>query len=190
MTTRAILVTGIPGSGKTTFGTTLGRRLRIPFLARDDVRGGQFFSAGSWTDSPGRVPTQQQSVEGFLDIAEAMLRRETSCVLEYVLRRETSHELDRLRALADVRIVHLHCDTAIERFEARNLDDPLLTRAPVLAALGFDDIAAQTADAVERMRTVEREMLTDFGDVPTLHVDTDDGYDPSLDAITQWVAHF
>lgn len=188
MTARAIVVTGIPGSGKTTLGTALGRHLRIPFLARDDVRGGQFFSAGSWTDAPGRVPTQQESVDAFLDIAEAMLRLETSCVLEYVLRRAAPQELARLCALADVRIVHLHCDAPIDRFAARNLDDPLLTRAPVLAALGFDDIAAQTASAVERMRTVEGEMLTDFGDVPVLHVDTNDGYDPSLDAIARWVA--
>ena len=40
------MVTGAPGSGKSTLGAELSRALRMPFIARDDVRGGLFFTAG------------------------------------------------------------------------------------------------------------------------------------------------
>jgi predicted kinase len=45
-----ILMLGEPGSGKTELGTTLARALRVPFLARDDVRTGLYFTAGAWAD--------------------------------------------------------------------------------------------------------------------------------------------
>ena len=51
-----VLLTGEPGSGKTTLGLELSQAMRLPFVSRDQVRGGLFASAGAWTDHPGPVP--------------------------------------------------------------------------------------------------------------------------------------
>jgi predicted kinase len=131
---RVVVVTGAPGSGKTTLGTDLSRALRIPFMARDDVRGGLFFTAGSWSARPRRVPTPEESAEAFL----------------------------RMRV------------------------DRLLNRQPVLDALGYTTIDEHTRDAVARMRSVAKAMRVDFG-LPTLRVNTDDGYEPGLDDIVEFV---
>lgn len=64
--TRIVLVTGAPGSGKSTLGAELARSLRIPFVARDDVRGRLFFTDGGWTPNPRRVPSSDEAVETLL----------------------------------------------------------------------------------------------------------------------------
>jgi hypothetical protein len=76
------------------------------------------------------------------------------------------------------------CADADERAAGRDRADPFLNRAPVLAALGYDSID-------EYLRGPQREivragMQTEFG-LPVLRVATDDGYDPPLAEITDWV---
>ncbi len=183
---RVIVVTGAPGSGKTTLGAELSGALRMPFLARDDVRGGLFFTTGAWHARPGRVPTAERSVETFLRIVETTASLGVSCVVEHVVRRERPADLQRLSAVADCVVVLTECRAPLERFASRNRQDRLLNRQPVLEALGYATIDEHTSNAVARMRSVAREMRTDFG-LPTLSVNTDDGYEPGLDAIVDFV---
>ena len=60
-----VIVTGAPGSGKTTLSRELSARLRVPCLARDDIRTGLFFTAGGWTDTPERLPSVDESIDAF-----------------------------------------------------------------------------------------------------------------------------
>ena len=99
MRPRVVLVTGAPGSGKSTLARELARELRVPYLARDDVRGGLLFSAGAWTDALRAVPSSDEAVDLFLDLIETMLARRLSCVVEYVVRTNRSADLQRLLAL-------------------------------------------------------------------------------------------
>jgi predicted kinase len=184
---RVVLITGEPGSGKTTLGHDLSRSMRVPFIARDDVRTGLFFSAGAWSDRPQDVPTPEQGVETFLRIVEAMAGLGVSCVVEYVIRRGRPQDLERITAVADCVVLYTMCRDPIGRFAARNNADRLLNRPSVLDALGYASIDQHTSDACERMRSVTREMRTDF-ELPLLRVTTDDGYDPGLEHIIDFVA--
>jgi predicted kinase len=180
------LITGEPGSGKTTLGTDLSRALRVPFIARDDVRGGLYFTAGAWSDRPRDVPTSQQAVETFLRIVETTVSLGVSCVVEYVVRHGRPQDLERIATVAECVVLFTWCRDPFERFATRNNADRLLNRPPVLDALGYATVDQHTSDASDRMLLVSRDMRTDF-DLPLLRVNTDDGYDPGLESIIDYV---
>ncbi len=183
---RVVLVTGAPGSGKTTLATQLARELRVPFLARDDVRGGLLMTAGGWTDEVRRIPPADEAVDVFLHLAESMLRAGVSCVLEYVVRNGRPADFQRLTALADVVVIETFCDDPMRRVRDRNNADRLIANSAVLEATGFDSVTQHTAAVVERMTSVASEMRTTF-EVPMMRVETNDGAEPPLDELVDFV---
>lgn len=188
MTARLVLLTGVPGSGKTTLGRLLAAELRVPFLARDDVRGGLAFTAGVWSDVFEGLPSGDDAVEAFLSAVERLLASGVSCVAEYVARTDRPHDLDRLRRAADVVVVRTACPDALERMAGRHRAERLIANPNVLAASGVSNVDEHTAQAVERMRRVVDDMLVEFpAGVPVLDVDTTDGYEPDLDTIIRFV---
>lgn len=44
-----VMVTGEPGSGKSSLGRALAARLRVPYLSRDDIRWGMLASTRLWS---------------------------------------------------------------------------------------------------------------------------------------------
>lgn len=181
-----VLITGAPGSGKSTLGAKLARELRLPFIARDDIRGGLFLSAGAWSSRPRRVPSNDESVEVFLRAVESIVGLGVSCVVEYVVRKGSPHELERLISVAECRVLHTFCHDAPTRLARRNHTDRLLNRLPVLESLGYSSIEQHTQETLNRMRSVVADMRTDF-ELPMLEVDTSDGYEPELDVIIDFV---
>ena len=182
---RVVLITGEPGTGKTTLGVTLARELRVPFVARDDVRAGMFFTAGAWTERPGTVPPSDDAVDALLRIVETMADLGVSCVVEYVVRRSRPRDLDRIVAVAECVVVRTWCRDALTRFTRRSNADRLLNRQPVLDSLGYSTIDEHTRDAARRMSAISSEMQEDF-EVPVLRVNTDDGYEPEVEAIVEF----
>ncbi len=182
-------MTGAPGSGKSTLARRLAEALRVPYLARDDVRGGLLYSAGAWTDSLQRVPPGEEAVEVFLTTVEGLLSRGVSCVVEYVVRAHRPDDLERILAAGDCVVLMTSCQDPMARFVQRNQQDRLISNPAVLEAIGLDSVDAHTAVAAQRMRQVESEMLTTFP-VPALSVDTTDGLDPDLDTILDFVTRF
>ena len=186
---RTVLVTGAPGSGKSTLARELALRLRLPFIARDDVRGGLLFSAGVWGDELERVPPSDEAVEVFLSTVEGLLTSGVSCIIEYVVRGGRADELDRITACSDCVVIMTTCEDPMDRVRERNLADRLASNHAVLKAGGFSSIEEHTEAVVARMRSVQDEMLRSFS-VPVLEVDTNSGYVPSLDEITAFVTGF
>ncbi len=179
------MLTGRPGSGKSTLGRELSQRLRLPFLARDDVRGGLLFSAGAWSESVERIPSAEEAVELFLRTVEALTEGGASCVVEYVVRANRPADLERLMAAGDCVAIKLHSERAEARMVERNRHDPLIANQALLVAAGFDSVEAHTTAAIARMQQVERDMRVHFP-FPLLHVDTTDGYVPPLDAVVEF----
>jgi len=182
-----VLVSGEPGSGKTTLGGELARSLRLPFLARDDVRGGLFFTAGAWSEHPGSVPSAVDAVGTFLRLVESMAGLGVSCVAEHVVRRDRPRDLERITTAANCVVVQTWCEDAPTRLARRTREDRLLRRKQVLATLGYQSIDEHMANVERRMAKIAREMRTDF-DLPLLRVNTDRGYAPGLDEIVAFVA--
>ena len=177
-----VLVTGAPGSGKSTLGRELSQYLRVPFLARDDIRGGLLLSAGAWTEELRRIPSGDEAVETFLAIVEGLVARDVSCVVEYVIRRDRPADLDRLVALGDCVVIMTGCDDPSSRVVERNSVDHLIANRAVLDAIGVSSVAEHTAALVKRMQQVHDEMMLEFA-LPVLEVDTTSGYRPTIDEI-------
>lgn len=178
---------GEPGSGKTRLGIALAGALRVPFLARDDVRTGLYFTAGAWSERPGPVPAADVAVETFLLLVETMAGLGVSCVAEYVVRDDRPEDLARITAVARCVGVRTGCADAPARRAGRARTDRLVARRPVLDALGYRSVGEHAAQAEVRMAAVTAQMRTVF-DFPVLEVDTNDGYDPPLDDIVDFVA--
>lgn len=183
---RVVLLVGEPGSGKTTLGRALSDVLRVPFLARDQVRRGLALTAGAWTDRPGPAPSAERAVEAFLQVVEAMAGLGVSCIVEYVVRASRPEDLRRITDVAGCLVVQTTCADAGSRRRARDRQDLLLAHREALSAAGPAETERALAEAEAHMRRVATEMLVEF-ELPLLRVSTDDGYDPSLPAIVSFV---
>jgi hypothetical protein len=98
---RVVLVTGDPGTGKSTLGRELSQALRVPFLARDDVRGGLFLATGAWSPHPRRVPTLRGGGGGLPAPGRGHGDPRGQLRREYVVRRRRPAGLARIVAVAD-----------------------------------------------------------------------------------------
>jgi predicted kinase len=179
-----IVVTGEPGSGKTSLGLQLAAALRVPFLSRDAVRGGLLATAGLWTGEGRALPDREEAVEATVQMVERSAELGVSAVLEFVVFRERREALRRLETAARCLVVRTECADATVRAEQRDRGDTLLQRRDVLRALGHDSID-DYLQAPQR-EIVRAGMVTEF-DLPLLPVRTDDGYDPPLDEIVDWI---
>lgn len=179
-----VMVTGEPGSGKTSLGLQLASALVVPFLSRDDVRGGLYGTAGLWTNHIRSPLERDAAVETFLQIVETAAGLGVSAVLEIIVFRNRAETLERLEAVADCVVVLATAADAPNRADRRDRADPLLNRRSVLDALGHDSIEDYLQGPQREI--VRAGMQTGF-DLPLLTVQTDDGYDPPLTDIVDWI---
>ena len=70
MTARLVVVSGLPGSGKTTVGTALSRRLSMPLIDKDAILEALFDSLGC-PDRVERYRLSRASDEVLYTLAEA-----------------------------------------------------------------------------------------------------------------------
>ena len=172
---RLIVVTGRPGSGKTTLTRGLSRAVRCPAVCRDEIREGLVNTTGV-PARPGD-DAARQVFEAFFDTVGLLVGRRITIVAEAAFQhRLWAAKLEALRAAADVRIVV--CEV-----------DPLLARARDLERGSADPgrVWFHGDPAVQAAREGRELPIAGYEpprlDVPTLRVDTSDGYRPGLDAI-------
>jgi hypothetical protein len=180
------MVTGEPGSGKTSLGLALAGALRVPFVSRDHVRGGLLATAGLWGGAlvGATRPPREVAVDAFVEILEVAAGRGVTVVAEFLVTPQRVEAMRRLEAAFDCVVLLTSADDARARADRRDRNDPLLNRPEVLDALGYRSIDEYVA-APERER-VRLEMQIDVA-LPLLRVATDEGYEPALDGIVGWV---
>lgn len=172
------VVSGRPGSGKTTLAHALAKAIRCPAVCRDEIKEGLVNSL-----APGTALTetiQRQANDALFAAVELMLRHGVTLVAEAAFQHKLwGPRLEPLRALAEMRIVVCATDPALARSRhiERGLADPERERfhgdRPVQAAREGYEIPIGEYDPPKL-------------DVPTLVVDTTDGYRPGFERIVSF----
>jgi predicted kinase len=168
-----IVVAGRPGSGKTTLAHALARAIRCPAICRDEIKEGFINTTGQASgDEVGR-----KVYEAFFDTVKLLLERRVTLVAEAAFQHKLwAPKLEPLRAIAPIRIIvcDMEADLARARHATRGRADP--------ARASFHPMPPTPADAAAVFEFDPPRL-----DVPTLPVDTTDGYRPNLDAIVSFL---
>ncbi len=183
---RLVLVTGKPGSGKSTLAIELGRveYLGLPVLSRDALKAGMvetwaFVRPGATrqeieTDEL-RTRLVPRSFDLFYTTIAQWLQAGTSLIAEYGFDRRTQADLATVIPLATTVVVHCVAPDLLcqRRFMQREQRDDKI-RPDRLA--GMQERIVEGTDPWTRFQPLTLPL-------PTLHVDTTDGYTPTLPVI-------
>jgi predicted kinase len=170
-----IVVTGPAGCGKTTLAHKLAQAVHCPAVCRDEIKEGLVVTIGDTGETGEDI--QLHATEAFFETLALLLGRGVTVVAEAAFQHKVwEWWLKPLRTTARVRIVlcELDGERALARRVARGLADP--------------ERARFHPNEAARNRTHEDTLAYDPPqlDVPTLHVDTSDGYTPNFDAIVEF----
>jgi predicted kinase len=76
-----IIITGLPGTGKTTLGKKLSQELCLPFISKDDIKELLFDGLG-WSDIKWSKKIGKSSYDLLYYITESLLKTNTSLIIE------------------------------------------------------------------------------------------------------------
>jgi predicted kinase len=168
----AVLVSGAPGSGKTTLAGLLADALRMPVISKDRLRQGTMWTLGidDIDDAPLGPPL-------FYGVIEAHLALGISVIADMTLYRGLSEPDIAARLAPAADIVNVHCRTlhAVERFESRTRADPV-----------YRELVDRLMPEVRQLQEALFEPL-DLT-CPCVVVDTSQGYRPDVPEVVAAIA--
>jgi predicted kinase len=176
-----VLVSGAPASGKSTLARQVAADFALPLLAKDLIKETLFDALGT----PDRARSSELSLASFrvlYAVLGQLVDASVSVVVDCNFHR--GHSEDELRPLvARSRAVLVHCQTTPDeitrRYERRVA---LAQRHPGHHDSTFrNDLAATLGSGIYDPIDL---------DLPTIRVNTTDGYDPDIDAIRAFVKPF
>jgi len=181
ITPKCIIVSGRPGSGKTTLAGELSRRLYLPKLSRDEVKEGYVNTFGVKHD---QLPkdTNGKVNEVFFETTLGLLKGNVSVVIEAAFQHKLWNlVVPRIQQLARPFIVicELDAETSARRHLERGLSDP---NREFLHGDRRVSIYRETGHFAPGGNYDAPHF-----DVPTLRVSTRDGYEPGLEQIEAFI---
>jgi predicted kinase len=171
-----VVVSGPPGSGKTTLAHRLAAAIGCPAICRDELKEGMARTVPGFTAAPGDELTRRTNPV-FFAVLDLLLRSGVTTVAEAAFQDHVWRpRLEPLRALARIRVVHctVTADVAAARITRRAQDNPLRSAHPDPR----DQAGRVAAHRAFRPLSI---------DAPALEVDTEDGYRPPFGQILSFV---
>lgn len=169
-----IYVSGAPGSGKTTLARHISKQLNILHLSSDLIHGGVALTR------PGH--NRGEAIRNiFVPYMVETAKFGISFVVDQVLQKDIAKEtvIDRLKDYANVIYIHVQASDPIARYvkniETNESTDIQSRREFLISRAEFH---AQNLENTARVMEL---------DVPTMVVDTNDGYDPSLEEVIGFI---
>ncbi|HEX9635343.1 MAG TPA: AAA family ATPase [Candidatus Limnocylindria bacterium] len=175
-----VIVSGAPGSGKTTLARRLAFDLRLPLLSKDQLKEALADAMGAPPDVPASMRLGAGAYATLYLVAQQLLEARTGLILESNFRRGTSEtDLQPLLAWSDPGLIH--CTAAPEIVQRRYAErhdrgdrHPAHLDADRAAALA-DDLAAGRYEPLDLP-------------IPILSVDTTDGWRPPYEEVRDFAA--
>jgi len=173
-----IVVSGPPGSGKTTLAHQIARAIGCPAICRDEIKEGMAHATPGFAPGPGDDLTMR-TLPAFFGVLELLLTAGVTTVAEAAFQDQVWRpRLAPLLPLARLRIVHCTADpgVAFQRIAGR-------AAASRVRAAHADPGPAGEADYIRRHREFDRVAL----DAPSIEVDTTSGYHPGIDQVVAFL---
>jgi predicted kinase len=173
-----IVVSGPPGSGKTTLAHQIARVVGCPAICRDEIKEGMAHATPGFTPGPGDDLTAR-TLPTFFAVLEVLLTAGVTTVAEAAFQdRNWRPHLSPLLSLARLRIVHCATDpgVAFQRILRRGAASGTRAAHP-------DPGPADEAGYLRRHREFDRVAL----DAPSIEVDTTSGYRPGIGQIVSFI---
>jgi predicted kinase len=175
-----VIVSGAPGSGKTTLARRLAFDLRLPLLSKDQLKEALADAMGAPPDVPASMRLGAGAYATLYLVAQQLLEARTGLILESNFRRGTSEtDLQPLLAWSDPGLIH--CTAAPEIVQRRYAErhdrgdrHPAHLDADRAAALA-DDLVAGRYEPLALP-------------IPILSVDTTDGWRPPYEEVRDFAA--
>ncbi len=170
-----VLVSGPAGSGKTTLAHLLAPMIGCPLVSRDEIKEGMVHANPGYRPSLGDALTLR-TYDLFFTTIELLVGHGVSVLAEAAFQdRLWRPKLEPLLTTADVRIIRCEVASDVARDRQLRRLDQTTTRS---AHADRDWIGRSGAAADFVPLTL---------DVPTLRVDTSDGYQPDLATVAAFV---
>jgi predicted kinase len=174
-----VVVSGPPGSGKTTLAHEIARALGCPAVCRDEIKEGMVRNNPGFTATKGD-PLNLPTNAAFFAVLRLLLTAGVTVVAEAAFQDKLWRPgLEPLVGLGEIRVIHSVVDAATRRarLERRLAQEPGRSAHADRDLLTAMDSRGPTLDPFDPVAL----------DVPAMQVDTTDGYDPGIKEVVAFI---